>query len=136
MSDGVDADAGASGNLSDTKWLLAHGDSSHYPIATTWSAAGRGVVHLTEARCAPIIPGCSPLLRRAVIALALCLVVGPVMPQEHVHDADDAHAHAVAHSHVEFPSARWRPAAFYIRDHDVPEIAADDERVVGWPVPA
>ena len=100
-----------------------------YPIATTWSAAGRGVVHLTEARVRTHNPRVQSLLRRAVIALALCLVVGPVMPQEHVHDADDAHAHAVAHSHVEFHqhAGGQRPS---ISDHDVPEIAADDERVV------
>jgi len=51
------------------------------------------------------------------------------MPQQHVHDADEAHRHAVVHSHVDFHQHEdtHHPAA---ADHDRPEIGTDNDGVV------
>ena len=81
------------------------------------------------------LPSHNPRVRfallRAVIALALapCLVLGPVMPQEHVHDADESHPHVVAHSHVSFHQHEDAHHAATV-DHDRPEMGTDDDRVV------
>ena len=51
------------------------------------------------------------------------------MPQEHVHDRDETHPHALAHAHLEFHQhADTHLGA--LADHDNPEMGADDERVV------
>jgi hypothetical protein len=86
---------------------------------------------LTDAWVRTHNPRVRTLLGRAVTAIALtpCLVLGPVMPQQHVHEPDETHAQAVAHSHLDFhqqPGGHLASTA----DHDAPEISADDERVV------
>ena len=100
-----------------------------YPSTAALVPASRHL-RLTSTRLHTLNPGVRAL-RRALVALALapCLVLVPVMPQQHVHDADEAHTHAVAHSHVEFhqhaDGHRPSPA-----DHDAPEISADDEPAI------
>jgi hypothetical protein len=88
-----------------------------------------GVANLTAAWACTHNPRVHSLLRRALVALALapCLVLGPVMPPEHVHNADGRHAHAVAHSHVDF---HQRADDHSRSGHEAPELAADDERLV------
>ncbi len=88
-----------------------------------------GAANLTAAWACTHNPRVHSLLRRALVALALapCLVLGPVMPPEHVHNADGRHAHAVAHSHVDF---HQRADDHSRSGHEAPELAADDERLV------
>lgn len=51
-------------------------------------------------------------------ALAPCVVLLPVVPREHVHEADRDHPNAVAHRHFES------------HDHDGAEIEDDEGRVI------
>ena len=71
------------------------------------------------------------LLRRALVALALapCLVLGPVMPQEHVHEIHEAHANAFAHRHAGFHQ-HTEVHAPDGDDHDDLAVSADDESPV------
>ena len=109
----------------------AHCRSRRVPIWSTAALNAAATMRLTPTRLHTHNLGVRALLRRALVALALapCLVLVPVMPQQHVHDADEAHAHAVAHSHVDFHQHAdgHRPSA---ADHAAPEVSADDERAV------
>jgi hypothetical protein len=62
---------------------------------------------------------------RAIVALALVpwLGLSSVAPQEHLHEADLDHPHAIVHRHAE-------DHTFATHDHDGADIGEDEERVV------
>lgn len=62
---------------------------------------------------------------RAIVALAVVpwLGLSSVIPQEHLHEADLDHPHAIVHRHAEAHT-------FDTHDHDGAEIGQDEERIV------